>query len=295
MTIRNIRIFLAVVNHHNNISEAARSLYLSQPSVSVAIQEIEREYQLQLFERLARRLYLTDAGQEFLEYAQRIASTFDDMDRQLKEKKDHETIRIGASITIGSRRMPEYVKQFQSCHPLAEVFVKVGFSRDLEKMLLVNELDLALVETPVHNKELEAEKYAADRLDLVMPAARRYEADLEMPLERFLQEDILLREKGSGARDIFDKAMEEHGAGPVVPLWEATSTTALLNAVQSGLGVTVLPHQMAEDAVNGGRVVRGSIRKIRMEQAFFIVYHQDKMRTPLMQDFMDIVRGAQPL
>ena len=282
MTIRNIRIFLAVVNHHNNISEAARSLYLSQPSVSVAIQEIEREYQLQLFERLSRRLYLTDAGQEFLEYAQRIASTFDDMDRQLKEKKDHET-------------MPEYVKQFQSCHPLAEVFVKVGFSRDLEKMLLVNELDLALVETPVHNKELEAEKYAADRLDLVMPATQGYEANLEMPLERFLQEDILLREKGSGARDIFDKAMEEHGAGPVVPLWEATSTTALLNAVQSGLGVTVLPHQMAEDAVNGGRVVRGSIRKIRMEQAFFIVYHQDKMRTPLMQDFMDIVRGTQPL
>ena len=198
MTIRNIRIFLAVVNHHNNISEAARSLYLSQPSVSVAIQEIEREYQLQLFERLSRRLYLTDAGQEFLEYAQRIASTFDDMDRQLKEKKDHETIRIGASITIGSRRMPEYVKQFQSCHPLAEVFVKVGFSRDLEKMLLVNELDLALVETPVHNKELEAEKYAADRLDLVMPATQGYEANLEMPLERFLQEDILLREKGSG-------------------------------------------------------------------------------------------------
>ena len=263
--------------------------------MSVAIQEIEREYQLQLFERLSRRLYLTDAGQEFLEYAQRIASTFDDMDRQLKEKKDHETIRIGASITIGSRRMPEYVKQFQSCHPLAEVFVKVGFSRDLEKMLLVNELDLALVETPVHNKELEAEKYAADRLDLVMPATQGYEANLEMPLERFLQEDILLREKGSGARDIFDKAMEEHGAGPVVPLWEATSTTALLNAVQSGLGVTVLPHQMAEDAVNGGRVVRGSIRKIRMEQAFFIVYHQDKMRTPLMQDFMDIVRGTQPL
>ena len=244
--------------------------------MSVAIQEIEREYQLQLFERLSRRLYLTDAGQEFLEYAQRIASTFDDMDRQLKEKKDHETIRIGASITIGSRRMPEYVKQFQSCHPLAEVFVKVGFSRDLEKMLLVNELDLALVETPVHNKELEAEKYAADRLDLVMPATQGYEANLEMPLERFLQEDILLREKG-------------------VPLWEATSTTALLNAVQSGLGVTVLPHQMAEDAVNGGRVVRGSIRKIRMEQAFFIVYHQDKMRTPLMQDFMDIVRGTQPL
>ena len=191
--------------------------------------------------------------------------------------------------------MPEYVKQFRSSHPLAEVFVKVGFSRDLEKMLLVNELDLALVETPVHNKELEAEKYAADRLDLVMPAARGYEADLEMPLERFLREDILLREKGSGARDIFDKAMEEHGAGPVVPLWEATSTTALLNAVQSGLGVTVLPHQMAEDAVNGGRVVRGSIRKIRMEQTFFIVYHQDKMRTPLMQDFMDIVRGAQSL
>ena len=128
-----------------------------------------------------------------------------------------------------------------------------------------------------------------------MPATQGYEANLEMPLERFLQEDILLREKGSGARDIFDKALEEHGAGPVVPLWEATSTTALLNAVQSGLGVTVLPHQMAEDAVNGGRVVRGSIRKIRMEQAFFIVYHQDKMRTPLMQDFMDIVRGTQPL
>lgn len=290
MTIRNIRIFLAVVHHHNNVSEAARALYLSQPSVSVAIQEIEREYQVQLFERLSHRLYLTDAGREFLEYAQRIASIFDDMDRELQGWNAHGTIRIGASITIGSQKMPAYVKLLQEVHPGVKIFVRVGFSRDLEKMLLVNDLDLAIVETPVHHPELEAVQYGTDCLDLVMPTSPRYAAGLEMPRERFLSENLLLREKGSGARDVFDRVMAEHGIESVTPLWEATSTTALLHAVESGLGVTVLPRLAADSAVREGRVYRGSIQGIAMQQAFFIVCNRDKMQTPLMQDFVKIVK-----
>ena len=102
MTLRHIRIFLAVCENGNNTTRAARALYLAQPAVSRAVAELEEYYGVRLFDRIGRRLYLTEAGRRMWEYAVHICGLFDDLEKGLRGWDEQGVLRVGASITIGS-------------------------------------------------------------------------------------------------------------------------------------------------------------------------------------------------
>lgn len=98
MTLRHIRIFLAVCENGNNTTRAARALYLAQPAVSRAVAELEEYYGVRLFDRIGRRLYLTEAGRRMWEYAVHICGLFDDLEKGLRGWDEQGVLRVGASI-----------------------------------------------------------------------------------------------------------------------------------------------------------------------------------------------------
>ncbi len=287
MTIKHIRIFLMVCTCGNNISEAARRLYMTQPSVSIVIREIERYYGILLFDRIARRLYLTEAGKEFRVYAMRLNAVFEDMERELKNWDSFGRIRVGASITIGSQFMPGYVEAFQESHPGVQVQMLVGPSKMLEDKLLVNELDLAFVETPVHELSLRAEAYMEDSLEVIAPAREPYRGNPVMSVEEFRRQQFLLREPGSGTREIFDEVVQTLGMS-VHPLWEATSTTALINAAVHGMGITVVPRRLVQGVLERGLVCQVKVEGLQFKRQFYVVCHQDKHLTGVLREFMEV-------
>lgn len=291
MNLRYIRIFLSVCESGNNISEAARKMMISQPSVSVAIRELEEYYQVKLFDRISRRLYLTQAGAEFLRYAQRICVLFDDMEKEMGEWNTEGSIRIGASITIGSQFMAEYAARFRQEMPGIRTYVRVDHSRELEKQLLTNKLDLALVESPVHNEAVSVTLYMEDQLQVIAPPTAKFRENPVLTEEAFCAQPFLLREVGSGTREIFERVMREHDRA-VEPVWEAASTTAILNGVSSGIGVSVIPRRMAIDAVESGKVVAVTVEGMEFRQKFYVVHHRDKVLTPYMKAFIEVVKQA---
>ena len=117
MTIRHINIFLAVCEAGENTNKAAELLHMSQPAVSLAIRELEDYYGVALFDRIGRRLSITEAGKRFREYASHISTMFDDMEKTLRDWGHLGVLRVWASITVGSRFLPSYVKTFLSLHP----------------------------------------------------------------------------------------------------------------------------------------------------------------------------------
>ena len=120
MTIRHLRIFLAVADS-GTMSQAAKKLYITQPSVSQAVRELEEHYRVLLFERLSKKLYITEAGKTFYSYAKQVVFQFDQLEehmfRDLKER-----LRIGATVTVGSRALPEIVREFRLEHPQTDVY-----------------------------------------------------------------------------------------------------------------------------------------------------------------------------
>ncbi len=287
MTRKHIHIFLTVCECGNNISKAAQKLYMTQPAVSVSIQELERYYGITLFDRISRRLYLTEAGKEFQSYALRISALFDDMEKGLKNWDSFGVLRVGASMTIGSHFMPSYVETFSASHPHVSTQVLIAPSRQLEEKLITNELDMALVEIPVHENSLNAIPYMEDHLEIIAPARPPYLHQPIMTPEDFQKQNFLLREQGSGTRDIFDQVMQNAGLN-IRPTWESVSATALLNAVIHGAGITVLPRHMITDPVRQGLVCQIQVPKLIFRQQFYIVYHQDKLLSNLIRDFIRV-------
>lgn len=287
MTLRHLRVFLAVCDHDNNLTRTAEALYVAQPSVSLCIRELEAHYGVRLFDRISRRLYLTEAGETFYRYARHIVSLCDDLEKGLFGSEGRATIQVGSSITIGSQLLPAYVQAFREQRPQVDVRVTVDTSNHLLRRLLRNEMDCALVESRVDDPRLISQTFLTDALTVVCPADGRYADGTVMPHTEFLNGRILLRERGSGTREIFDHVLGAHGLA-VEPVWESISTTALLRAAACGLGYAVVSRRAAADAIARGTVVGVQVEGLDFTRSFRMVRHKDKFLTPALQEFMTL-------
>ena len=291
MTLRHIRIFEAVCDSGCNMTRAAEALHMTQPAVSLAVSELEGYYGVRLFDRIARRLFLTEAGRAFLDYARRITLTFDDMEKTVRDWEEKGVLRVGASISIGARLMPSYAAAFRKSWPETEVRVRIDRSDNLEQALAENELDFALIEGIVHNPDLIAEDYLEDRLALITSGS---ESGTVLSKEEFRSMDLLLRERGSGTREIFESAMLAADCPVPDPMWESLSTAALVSAAAAGLGVAVVPRRMVEELIARGEVAEIFVDGLRLERKYKIVRHREKKLTRAAEAFMDLCRTYHP-
>ncbi len=290
MTIKHLKLFLAVCNNDFNTTRAANELHTTQPAVSLAIRELEQYYGVVLFDRIGRRLKITEAGQRFQEYAFHIITLFDDMEKGMKDWDSFGILRVGASITIGSQFLPNYVKTFYSHYPGTEVRAVIGPSDYLEQKILNSELDFALIEGITHIPSFISEEYMEDYLTVICPTNSSLCQRQEITIDEFRRQNFLLRERGSGTREVFERVIEQAGF-MVTPIWEATSTTALVNAVINELGISVLPYRMVVGALKRGLVSAVSVKGLSFQRKFHIIYHKEKFLTSSAKAFMELCRN----
>lgn len=290
MTLRHMIIFRAVCENGYNSTKAAEMLNMTQPAVSLAIKELEQYYGVCLFDRIGRRLQITDAGEHFLQYAIHITDLFSDMETGLRDWDSKGILRIGSSITIGSQFMPSYVKTFSQICPELDVRVTVEQSERLIHKLLVNELDFALMEGIVHEDGIVSEAYMDDYLSVICGVDYGWTQDQVISIDEFQKQRFLLREKGSGTREVFDLAINQAGIH-VSPVWEAMSTTALVNAVIKGLGIAVLPHRMILPALHQGLIRTVNVEGLTFSRNFYVVYHKDKFLTTSAKKFIAMCKA----
>ena len=290
MTVRHMKIFKTVCECGCSVTKAAEKLNMTQPAVSLAVSELENYYGIKLFDRISRRLYLSEAGKMFLEYANTITLTFDDMEKRIRSWEKTGVVRVGASISIGAMLMPEYVKKFAAENPDTKVTVKINRSEELEALLFENKLDFALIEGIVHDQNLVYEDFMEDRLALV--AARGFPTDT-IKKEEIYAYDFLLREKGSGTREIFESTLTSVSCPLPEPAWESMSTAALINAAEAGLGVAVVPYRMAVERLKSGSIREIHIENIKFTRKYKLVYHKNKKLSTTDRKFIEICRNTE--
>ena len=234
-----MKIFEAVFRH-SNITKAAEELHLAQPSVSVAVRELEEYYGICLFERLGRRIVPTELGKEFYGYALHIVSLFDEMEQKIRNWDALGVIRIGASITIGTHILPPLLKQYQALYPELRTEVTIGKSAVIEQHILENKIDIGLIENQSEHPDINVLPFMEDYMQAVVAPDHPLAGCSQVTLEQLAQYPFLMREKGSAGREILDAcfALEQI---TVHPLWESASTQAIVRGVAEGLGVAVLP------------------------------------------------------
>ncbi len=289
MTLRHIKIFLAVCDCDCNTTKAADMLFMTQPAVSLAIKELEQYYGVVLFDRIGRRLRISEAGLHFKEYAVPISALFDDMEKGMRNWDAFGVLRVGASITIGAQFLPGYVRAFKEINPHTEIKAVIEPTDLLEEKVMNNELDFALIEGIAHNPSLVMERYMDDDLVIICPADGSFQQDQVLSLEEFKQQKFLLREPGSGTRQVFDRTIA--GAGiSIQPVWEAMSTSSLVNGVINGLGIAVLPRRMVSGPLAQGLIVTVRVEELDFKRRFKILYHKEKYLTASAKSFLNLCR-----
>ena len=166
MTIRHLRIFMTVYEE-KSMTLAANKLFMTQPSVSQAIKELELYYETPLFERLSRKLYVTQAGKMLYQYAEHILTLFDDLEKGIKGANMDKVLTTGANYTVGVVLIHQYIEEFKKNHPLTEIKVSVNKTSELAEMLKENKLDLALTDAFDSKTDLIEEYFCDDKIVIV--------------------------------------------------------------------------------------------------------------------------------
>ena len=283
MTLRNLRIFLAVADC-GSMSEAAKKMHIAQPSVSGTIGEIEDQYGVRLFERLGRRLYITPTGRQLSEYARHILSMYDAMEQQLKNADETDMLRVGATVTVGTCILGGVLQRYLEETNNQSPQVVVDNTRVIEQMLLKSELDVGLVEGKVTSSDLVTQFMMNDPLVLVCAKDKNpFGARRSVRLADLENIPFILREKGSGTRAVFEHAMPNFKEQ-----WVCNNSEAILRGVEMGFGVTVISRRLAQDRLQAGTLTEIRVLDAPLERQFSIVWHKNKYLGNSMQQFISV-------
>ncbi|MBU3113462.1 LysR family transcriptional regulator [Clostridium lacusfryxellense] len=288
MNLRHMKIFV-VVCQENSITIASKKMYISQPAISTAIKEMENYYGVKLFDRLSKKIYLTEVGKVVLSYALHITSLFDELETTIRNSDTIGTLRIGSSFTIGTHLMPKYIKQFSSKYPSIQTFVTINNSDIIENLVIDNKLDFALIEGLVHSENLISKSFFNDELVVVCSLSNPLLKKHSVSIKDLKTQDFLMREKNSGTRELADSILLLHGFS-VLPIWESASTDAILSGVASGIGISILPLLLVQNYIDDGVIGKLNVIDINLKRQFYIIYHKNKFLTPSSLEFLKLCR-----
>lgn len=286
MTLRHFKIFVAVCNSMN-MTAAAEGLFMSQSAVSQAIAELESHYHVHLFERLSRKLYLTQAGEKLLRYARQIIRMNVEAESDMKALNKNGSIRIGASVTIGAHVLPKLVFNFQRICPQTDIQVFEDNTEKIENGILHDQIDIGLVEGETTSLDIISQAFMEDELVLICGANHRFAHCQSIEPQELEQEQFIIREKGSGTRKTFeDKMTENHLRWNVS--WTCNNADTIKMAVAQGLGVSVISRRAVVNEVESGLLCETAINDMKFKRQFKIIYHKNKYLTDVLLQFIDL-------
>ena len=288
-TLKQLKAFIAVAETEK-MSEAAKKLYLSQPTVSQIISDLEDEYDAIFFKRLPKQLQITPIGKLFLERALNVVTSYENLNQFMKNSNAIRPLKIGATLTIGDTMISEIIQILRDTHPDIETTVYIENTRILEQRLLHNELDVAFVEGIIFNEKIITEPVAKDYLKLICNKDHPFAQKEVINAADLDNQSFIMREVGSGTRDIFENFMHTHHI-PLNMMWESYSASAIMDAVKHNLGVTVISSRYMKNSLDANTLHACQIKDMQMLRYFYLCYNHCHPLTSQMTDFVDVVKS----
>ena len=271
MNLHLLRIFASLAKA-GTFSEAARSLYISQPAVSKGIQQLERELGVQLLDRTSRRVALTEAGQLLYEYAGRIFATEKAAESGLAELQGLERgqLLIGASQTIGTYLLPPALGTFHQRYPKLRLHLEITNTQQVIESLRQTPLGLAYVEGPISGDDLDVTVWRQDQLVVIAPPDHPLVRRRSVTFEMLAAEPYLQREMGSGTGEIAASVFGERHSAPNIALILG-SNQAIKQAVIAGLGISIVSEATIALEKAAGTLAIINVRDLKLSRPLYCV------------------------
>lgn len=285
MTIRHLEIFITVADC-GKMSKAAEILYITQPTVSQAIRELEDYYGARLFERFSRKLFITEEGRHLLSYARYVVDTFREMNRSMKEAGRSWRLRIGASVSPGTCFLETYLRQMEQQMPGIETRVTVCGTHQVEAMVLRSELDMGLVEGTVKSRDIMKIPVCEDRLVIVVGRNHPFYKTAKLDLSCLNGAAYIARAVEEADRD----PLEQKLTGEKLrfnKIWSSDNTEAVKHAVAEGRGFAILSEHLVEKELREGSM-KVILKERSLNRSIQLIYHKDKFLSEAAKKFIAI-------
>lgn len=288
-TMRQLEVFLAVARA-GSVSQAARTLSMSQSAASGSLAEMERQFSIQLFDRIGKRLQVNELGRALRPRAEAVLEQAGELERLLEHHQDSAgRLRIGATLTIGNYLAVPLMAKFMRSNPGAALTLAVANTEEIARQVENFEIDVGLVEGEVDHPDLQLTPWRDDELVVFCapshPWARKRAVD-----DRDLRAATwIVRERGSGTRQAFDRAMRGLVADLDIGL-ALQHTEAIKGAVESGLGVGCVSRIALEDAFKRGTLRACRVPQRNFHRQFFFLLHKQKYRSPGVERWLELCR-----
>ncbi|MCG8429470.1 MAG: LysR family transcriptional regulator [Chromatiales bacterium] len=290
LTIRQLKVFEAVATHLS-FTKAAEELYLSQPAVSMQIKQLEENVGLPLFEKLGKKIHLTEAGMELHHYGRSIFKQLDEMEEVLESMKGLSRGRLDIAVASTVNYFaPRALGAFSRRYPGISLSLEVTNRESLMRMLEQNVKDLVLMGQPPEDIDLISEPFMDNPLVIIAPPDHPLAKEKNISLERIAEETFLMREAGSGTQLAMSRFFQSKGL-EIQKGMEMTRNEAIKQAVRAGLGLGIVSVHTIELEVESGRLVVLDVEDFPIRRKWFMVHRNGKRLSPSARAFRDFLLG----
>jgi DNA-binding transcriptional LysR family regulator len=259
-----------------SFTRAAEKLFLTQPSVTSQVKNLEDELRLRLFDRTGQRLALTPAGRVLQEYATRIAGICGEAEQALAELRGDTAGRLtlAASTTIAQYLLPALAGAFIREHPGVELDIMSANTEGAVAALVEGRVRLALIEGPPGRTDVKTETFIEDRLPLIVPPGHEWAEAGSIDAGKLARAPLILREHGSGTREVVERALRKAGLElkKLRVVMELDSTEAVKSAVRAGLGVGFVSEWALSRELALGLLKEIPVANLDLRRDFLFVY-----------------------
>jgi len=290
MTLEQLRIFVAVAEREH-VTRAARDLNLTQSATSAAVAALEARHATKLFNRVGRRIELTEAGRLFLDEARAVLARAASAEAVLADLAGLKrgTLHLAASQTVANYWLPPFMHRFQTRYPGISMKLTIGNTEQVASAVRDGLADLGFVEGEIDDPALSVTPAAEDEMVLVVGAGHPWATRNSLTPANLKHTRWVLREQGSGTRAMLEEVLEGFGISPgeLDIALELSSNEAVRTAVIAGAGATVMSRFVTEAAVAAGRLVQMPLAMPR--RRFLAIRHKERHITHAQREFLALV------
>ncbi len=286
MNIKLLEAFLAVIDNQT-MAAAADRLFTTQPNISLMIKELEKYYSTRLFNRVSKKLYLTPEGMKLEKYARKIISDFKEMNEAMFNQ--NKTIRIGSSVTVGQYLLNGYLKDLRTLMKNVEFEVVINNTAEIEKLILNNKIDVAIVEGKINSKNITQVEVLKDELIAVISHDYPLDKDISI-LSDLEQLPWISREEGSHHRNQFENKLNEMNIHPRV-VFRATNLETIIQAVENRYGFAIISRIAAEEAIKRQSLKQLNFADYSCPRSIRYIYNKSQGDEPIIYEILDCINN----
>ncbi len=289
MDLWRLHIFCRVVELRS-FSKAASAVYLSQPTVSSHIKDLENHFECKLVDRLGREVAPTKAGQLLYGYASKMIAMKEEAEKALAEfqGKIRGHLTIGASTIPGGYILPPLLGGFKQAYPDVIVTLIQRDTAGIVEDTVEGRVELGVVGAKAREVQLVQRKVMDDEMFLVVPKGHKWAARGEVGLEELIKEPFIMRESGSGTRKSIEQVLDRSGDwfSRLNVVAEMGSTEAVRQGIKSGVGVSILSECAVASELAEKTLSRVAIKGVSFWRAFYLIFHKHRTQSPPCRHFV---------